>query len=376
MLLIAGCDIWFCFVNDLYLFSPRAWLFCFGSKNPTTMTGSKAPGIPTRRRTGFQLPWDVLQITTWVLFPLIVVHYFAFLYFLLWTSIALHIILSVLFAVFAASTAIAVYLTCSIDPADDALCTLSPNTVHSIHSPNAENQIYCYLCEVNVHKSSKHCRSCDKCIVRFDHHCKWLNTCIGQKNYSFFLAIIACVLLLTTESFAISVSLMVESFAYPTSFFERVKYDNDFEYYLGSNISLEALQALLVVSVALIGALVGMIIQLGGFHIMLIWKGLTTYDFIILEQKRQRDMEAERLQKQLERQQRHKQDLSIQRQAKESIELNQIQSDTSQYSRIDNLEDNNNSDLQTEEVDHFQSAKSEISAKHVELTQYGREETV
>jgi hypothetical protein len=335
------------------------------------MAGNKPPGISTRRRTGFQLPWDVLQITTWVLFPLIVVHYFAFLYFLLWTSVALRIILSVLFAIFAAFTAVAVYLTCSIDPADDALCCVSPTTVQPTSS---ENQIYCYLCETNVHKSSKHCRSCDKCIVRFDHHCKWLNTCIGRKNYPFFLAVIACVLLLTSESFAISVALMVESFAYPSTFLNRAIDENNLGFYLGTNVSLVALQTLLVISVALIASLVGMILQLGGFHMMLIWKGLTTYDFIILEQKRQRDLETEKLQKQLDKQQRHKQDLSIQQQAKESIELNGISHDNSQYSKIDNSD---NCEMQTEEIEHYhQSAKSEISTQHVELTQYRREETV
>lgn len=282
---------------------------------------------------------------------------------------ALHIILSVLFAIFAAFAAIAVYLTCSIDPADDALCSISLSTVQPTSS---ENQIYCYLCETNVHKSSKHCRSCDKCIVRFDHHCKWLNTCIGRKNYPYFLAVIACVLLLTSESFAISVALMIESFAYPSSFLIRVSDENNFGYYLGSNISLVALQTLLVISVALIASLVGMILQLGGFHIMLIWKGLTTYDFIILEQKRQRDLETEKLQKQLDKQQRLKQDLSIQRQAKESIELNSSPHESSQYSKIDNSDE-----MQTEEVDHYhQSAKSEISTQHVELTQYRREEVV
>jgi len=339
------------------------------------MSGNKAPGIPTRRRTGFQLPWDVLQVLTWVLFPLIVIHYFAFLYFLLWTSVALHVVLSVLFAVFAIATAIAVYMTCSIDPADDTLCTLSPSTVHSMQPPdikNTENQIYCYLCETNVHKSSKHCRSCDKCIVRFDHHCKWLNTCIGKKNYIYFLSIIVFVLLLTSESLAISIALMIESFAYPGNFLNRVVEENNFRSYLGSDVSSSALQALLVVSVVVTASLVGMILQLGGFHVMLIWRGLTTYDFIILEQKRQRDLEALRLQEQINNQNRRKQDLSIQNHAKESINMNNFQSET--YSRIENSEDSINQGVIGEEPDQYPSAKSEVSTQHVELTQFRKEE--
>lgn len=341
------------------------------------MAGNKAPGIPTRRKTGFQLPWDLLQILTWFLFPLVVAHYFAFLYFLLWTSLAIHIVLSVLFAVFAAFTAIAVYMTCSIDPADDALCiATSPNTVHSIQQSeqkDGENQIYCYLCETHVHKSSKHCRSCDKCIVRFDHHCKWLNTCIGKKNYFYFLCIILGVLLLTAESLSISIALMVESFAFPVTFLDRVLDENHFQYYLGSDISSTALQTLLVISVVLIASLVGMILQLGGFHVMLMWKGLTTYDFIIHEQKRQRDLETERLQTQINKQNRRKQDMSIQNQAKQSIEMNNMQqADT--YSRIENSEDTSNQEAAIgEETDYPQSVKSEVSTHQVELTQYKRE---
>ena len=46
--------------------------------------------------------------------------------------------------------------------------------------------LYCCFCKCKVHKRSKHCRVCNKCIGHFDHHCKWLNTCIGGTNYKFF----------------------------------------------------------------------------------------------------------------------------------------------------------------------------------------------
>jgi hypothetical protein len=47
----------------------------------------------------------------------------------------------------------------------------------------ADESVYCYICEENVYEHSKHCRYCNKCVQRFDHHCKWLNTCVGEKNY-------------------------------------------------------------------------------------------------------------------------------------------------------------------------------------------------
>ncbi len=270
------------------------------------------PGIQHRRKNGFQYPLDTLQICTWILFPLIVTHYYAFLYFLLWDSLAARVILTLFFTLFGVVSALSVVLTCSTDPADDVLCGLSPIP----QQPSEDNHIYCYLCEVYVDTSSKHCRYCDKCVTKFDHHCKWLNTCIGAKNYHWFLSIVLFVFLLTTESLALSIALMVESFAYPDQFHNRVNDTNRFSFFLGSSISLQALQALLIVSVVIMTALVGMLVQLGGFHIMLLHRGLTTYDFIVLEQKKAREAETEKIRRQTERlQQQAKSDRAILAQA-------------------------------------------------------------
>lgn len=260
----------------------------------------KLPGIPTRRKGGFEQPWDYLQMCTWVLFPLILTHYFAFLYFLLWDSLAAKVVLTVLFIIFAISTFAFAATTCTVDPADEMLC----KEVQPIYN----DPIYCYLCESDVHPTSKHCRYCDKCVVKFDHHCKWLNTCIGEKNYFYFLMIVLSVFLLTTESLALSIALMIESFADTDRFMDRIRHDNRFHHFLGSPISDNAVQSLLVVSVFFFLGFVAMLIQLGGFHIMLLYRGMTTYDFIIYEQKRQRDLEAQRMQEEFQRQQQQQKD--------------------------------------------------------------------
>eukprot|EP00428_Durinskia_dybowskii_P072899 CAMPEP_0170409202 /NCGR_PEP_ID=MMETSP0117_2-20130122/29213_1 /TAXON_ID=400756 /ORGANISM="Durinskia baltica, Strain CSIRO CS-38" /LENGTH=384 /DNA_ID=CAMNT_0010666617 /DNA_START=25 /DNA_END=1179 /DNA_ORIENTATION=- len=255
-----------------------------------------------RRVNGLQPPWHEFQVATWVLFPVILVHYYAFLMHLLWRPDAVVIVLTILFSLFAISCGVSAYITLSIDPIDDAVLCLETSLSRDPRSKGGT--VHCFLCEKDVDHSSKHCRFCDKCILCFDHHCKWLNTCIGRKNYAYFLSIVVSVFLLTTESLGISVALVIEAFAYPDSLMDRVQYHDFLEDRIGSDLSLAALQGLLLTSAVVLFGIVAMIIQLGSFHMMLLWRGMTTYDFIVSEQKRLREKQNVRLQKKVEKQQR------------------------------------------------------------------------
>lgn len=254
-----------------------------------------------RRVNGMERPWHAFQIATWFLFPLVLVHYYAFLEHLLWQPLAVEVVLTIVFSLFAIACVVFAYFTVMTDPVDDAvLCTeITPTAPRDQKNKDI---IHCYLCEKDVHLSSKHCRFCDKCVIGFDHHCKWLNTCVGRKNYRYFLGIVSFVGLLTAQSLAISIALMVESFAYPGAMMHRLQLDDHLVSRIGSDLKIGALQGLLVASVVVLLGLVCMILQLATFHMMLIYRGITTYDFIVQEQKRLREKENDRLKKQVEKQ--------------------------------------------------------------------------
>lgn len=176
------------------------------------------------RLNGFELPLHPFQIATWFLFAVVVVHYFAFLMPLLWNNLPCRVLVTFFFGAWTITALVAVYETCRINPADDAVCgEASPRAACCcVSAPRQpEDKINCYYCKVLVHSSSKHCVHCNKCVLRFDHHCKWLNTCVGQKNYWYFLTLVVAVALKTTLSLALSIAYLVESFAYVDVMKER-----------------------------------------------------------------------------------------------------------------------------------------------------------
>lgn len=201
-----------------------------------------------RRINGLEFPWHPLQMATWLLYPIILIHYFGFLMPLLWSHIADKVIVTFMFSLFSALAVVFGYIVCRIDPVDGALLSAvdgKKNAPSPTDSPPAaetaphscfcwnsktdsvavaqadEEKVYCYLCEAHVCESSKHCRFCNKCVKGFDHHCKWLNTCVGVQNYKYFLCVVACVTFQTTISLILSIAYVVEIYAYPDMFSVR-----------------------------------------------------------------------------------------------------------------------------------------------------------
>ena len=235
------------------------------------------------RKNGFESPWADEQMMTWVLFPAIIIHYFFFLQPLLWEKGGANFIFPLVFIFSCILVSCGVYYTCSINPCDVHL--LSPDDprrrAHTIVPEDEAENIYCYVCEKAVNKTSKHCKFCRKCITAFDHHCKWLNTCIGEANYRYFLMAVFGLTVTTSVSLALSLAYLVESWVSSDKIETR-----GVEAWLP--ISLLATRVVSIMSTVILVPLVAMVYQLTGFHVMLLSKGLTTYDYIVLENKKQK----------------------------------------------------------------------------------------
>lgn len=134
-----------------------------------------------------------------------------------------------------------------------------------------------------MHKRSKHCRVCNKCIGNFDHHCKWLNNCIGSANYKIFFALICDASLLTGLHFGLNAYLVQRAWV-EEEFFDLVGRGFAFE---GS--SRTSLLAFLVVSNVVAGAVFLLLVHLVLFHIYLGYEGISTYDYILRQRAQKQE---------------------------------------------------------------------------------------
>ncbi|XVF03270.1 hypothetical protein REPUB_Repub04eG0246900 [Reevesia pubescens] len=162
----------------------------------------------------------------------------------------------------------------------------SSNEESSEQQMSEDGMFYCSLCEVEVFKYSKHCRVCDKCVDRFDHHCRWLNNCIGKRNYRQFFTLMVSALLLLILQWSTGILVLI------CCFIERKQFSVDISLKLGSSFSL--VPFVIVVALCTILAMIATLplAQLFFFHILLIKKGISTYDYIIALREQEQEQQG------------------------------------------------------------------------------------
>ena len=89
---------------------------------------------------------------------------------------------------------------------------------------------FCGKCSIVKPQRTHHCRQCGRCVLKMDHHCNWLDTCIGFRNYKFFLNFIfwtwIILIFLTFKQFSFANKQIPHSyvfFHYETEMKEAIK---------------------------------------------------------------------------------------------------------------------------------------------------------
>ncbi|XP_022151860.1 protein S-acyltransferase 18 isoform X2 [Momordica charantia] len=140
---------------------------------------------------------------------------------------------------------------------------------------NEDDTTFCSLCNFLVQRHSKHCRTCNRCVEGFDHHCRWLNNCVGKKNYTtFFLLMISVLLMLAIEG-GMAIAIFVRCFA------DKKGMEMELRRRLHIDFPREALVTITVFLVFMTAYGSAALGQLFLFHVVLIKKGMRTYDYIL-----------------------------------------------------------------------------------------------
>ncbi|KAK9164889.1 hypothetical protein Scep_000080 [Stephania cephalantha] len=138
-----------------------------------------------------------------------------------------------------------------------------------------DDALFCTLCNAEVRKFSKHCRSCDKCVDGFDHHCRWLNNCVGRKNYITFVTLMAVSLFWLAVEFGVGLVVFVRCFT------DRKATEDQIVERLGAGFSRPPFATVVAICTAVSLLATVPLGELFFFHMILIRKGITTYEYVV-----------------------------------------------------------------------------------------------
>jgi len=127
---------------------------------------------------------------------------------------------------------------------------------------------WCHTCEIVRPPRASHCSDCDHCVMRFDHHCPFVNNCIGQRNYHFFIGFTTAAMILAA---IVLPSLMWGLFS---------KRNDTTKVTEGSMLMAAWLRFVAMCGVGVVAASAAALFLLWVYHLMLVLTGRTTKEHL------------------------------------------------------------------------------------------------
>jgi len=254
------------------------------------------------RTNGLEKPFNPMQIGTWMLLPTLVIQFLLFATPVL--PLAASVSCTIIVCISGASTAYFTYSCCKTDPIDDRLRRHLARQNGDPEEGNGNNEgrinegredegttRFCWVCAIDVHESSLHCKFCNKCVERFDHHCHWLNTCVGKANYDYFFRTLGSVLSMVFVRGSVLAGLVISFFVqYARDMSVRgsggATLDRSNEWF-GADAGL-AVMSVNVIFLAVDMVCIVLLLQLFSLHVKLRHDGTTTYAYIVKTQQNKR----------------------------------------------------------------------------------------
>ncbi|KAK3739764.1 hypothetical protein RRG08_028203 [Elysia crispata] len=247
------------------------------------------------RTNGWNCPLHFLQVLAWIVIVYFsIIHYGAFIPALIKAAqIPLYCITSV----FVLGLLITLFVSTSLDPADEAVRQKGgnkrvPRLDRTKHKHAIENQT-CALCQVIVGPKSKHCSACNKCVSGFDHHCRWLNNCVGSRNYKCFFATLIFAILASLTVASVGILIFVAHFTDKDRGDILQNYKDALETNSTGKLAIfnEDVEDAVYLTVDLITVMLalvafGFLVHLTQFHVWLMCKNMSTYDFIVMHREK------------------------------------------------------------------------------------------
>ena len=118
--------------------------------------------------------------------------------FLIPNQIVKNPILSISCAIFSLIAASSLFKLKSADPGKLALPRSDSEKNQTIcqlaNDGILDKRHFCTTCSIRKPLRSKHCKTCDRCVGKFDHHCPWINNCVGFHNHrTFMIYLYSCI---------------------------------------------------------------------------------------------------------------------------------------------------------------------------------------